>query len=96
MRVDVEQLYARITRVWYVWAEEHGQVPVWPPRHGSQTHHMALGAVGVLNEVVKEIEGDVLEDVATFIRMQKKRHRKSSALLDSLAEALEDGTWENL
>lgn len=97
MRIDREALYQRISRIWYHWAENHGQVPVWPPRHGSQTHHMAMAAVQVVAEESRRVEEELIEDVATFLRMQKRVASKpTKALLDALADALEDGSWENM
>lgn len=91
-----EKLYERITHRWYVWATEHGQVPLYPPKHGSQTHHMAMSAITTFFEAENGVEREVLEDVATFLRMQKKKNPRAKAVLEQLATALEDGTWEDM
>lgn len=98
MRIDADELYHRIARAWYNWAEDHGQVPVWPPRHGSQTHHMAVTATNAAIDLAQQAEREVLEDVATFARAQQKRLRGKTTkeVLEALATALEDGTWEDL
>jgi hypothetical protein len=93
--IDQDELYRLVARRWYSWSEEHGQVPVWPPRPGGQVHHMAMTAVSVVLGVAEQAEREVLEDVVTMLRVRAAREPRSRKVLTELARVLEDGSWEN-